>query len=257
MVRRNVDACRPEIFHVTDHAGRPARILWLRSPTEVLLPLASICFYFIHQNLDLNDFDFWKFRNDVLHNAEDSLQLRVDIFLIPGGTDAECVEHYHKEVKSRGDVLEQIREVQEACKDFYNNHGYVHEERKKGKLPGLFTSRLGESTGYHSLIFVFKKATWNLKEDDKKLDMVQFDPKLILEEFGPGERIPILEPIKTTRVRTKQARREKLHYDSDSVQRRSEDEAAWWWFENRRDSRLWTGAVEARNIATSLGWTAW
>ncbi|KAJ4110266.1 hypothetical protein NW768_012026 [Fusarium equiseti] len=246
-----VDARRHEIIHVTDRAGRPARILWLRKPTELLLPLASICFYFVHPNLNLDDFSFQKFRDDVLHNANE--QLRADIFFIPGGTDDDCVEHYRREVESRGDVLEQIRDVQEAYKDFYNNHGYIHEERKE-RLPGLFASHKGESSGYHGLIFVFKKPAWELEDDDKKLDMVQFDPELTLEDFEPWERIPTLAPIKARQVR---ARSESFDFGNDPVYKGSEDQSVWWWFFDLRSGRLWDGAMQARTTAKDLGWMSW
>lgn len=129
MVRRKIDACRQDIIHITDHAGRPARLLWCHSRHEVLIPLASICFYFVHPSLNLDDFNFNKFRDDVLHNADDWLQLRVDIFFIPGGTDADCIEHYRKELKYRGDVLEQIREVQEARASVFASLSEFHESQ--------------------------------------------------------------------------------------------------------------------------------
>ncbi|RGP78613.1 hypothetical protein FLONG3_3235 [Fusarium longipes] len=156
-------------------------------------------------------------RDDVLHNADYELRLRVDIFFISGGSVADCVKLYRRELKSRGDVLEQIREVQEAYKDFYNNHGYVHEERKKGRLPGQFEYHRGSGSWFTSLIFVSKKETWDPENDDKKLDMVQYAPELILEEFGPGETISTLQTIKTTRVRARRASGEGLNLDSDPL----------------------------------------
>lgn len=251
MVRRKI---REDLIHVTDHAGRPARLLWSHSRDEALIPLASMCFYLVHPNLNLDDFNFTDFSRDILEDCDNPA--RLDVFFIPGGTDADCAEHYRKELKSRGDVLEQIREVQEAYKDFYNNHGYVHEERKKGRLPGLFGSHRHQFSDYHGLIFVYKETTWNLEDDDKGFNMVQFDPEQTLEDFEPWERIPILDPVKTTRVRVRRPREED-GFDGGSVSRRFEDRGIWWWFWDMRSRRLWDGAMSATCTAEELGWTSW
>ena len=256
MVRRKIDACKKEIFHVTDHAGRPARLLWSRhSPEQALIPLASMCFYFVHTDLNLDAFNFTDFSRDILEDCLDPA--RLDVFFIPGGTDADCVEHYHKELRSRGDVLEQIRGVQQAYKDFYNNHGYVHEERKKGRLPGLFGSHRHQFSNYHGLIFVYNGTTWDREDEGKKLSIVQFDPELTLEDFEPWERIPTLDPIETTRVRARRPRGGEDGFDGGSASKKYEDQGIWWWFWDMRSRRLWDGALCATGEATELGWTSW
>ncbi|RFN52993.1 hypothetical protein FIE12Z_2764 [Fusarium flagelliforme] len=207
----------------------------------VLPPLTNLCFYFVHPEFNLDNFNFTAFWDDVLARADE--RLRLEIFCTPGGTDADCAHHYRKELEARGDLLEQVREVERA----ENDPEYAAARKPEGKLPGLVSSHSSLFLAYHGLVFVYRDATWDREDDEKTIDVVQFDPDFHPEELGPGEQIKPQPPLRTTQVRaTRKSEIEKY-----------EDQGVWVWFHDHMPRHWWYPALHATFGAQDMGWTSW
>ena len=225
------------VVDFTDHAGRPAKLIWSDQADKVLPPLTNLCFYFVHPEFNLDDFNFTAFRRDVLARADE--QLRLEIFCIPGGNDADCAHHYRKELEARGDLLEQVHEVERAESD----PEYAATRRPKAKLPGLVSSHSSLSLAYHGLVFVYRDASWNRGDDEQTIDVVQFDPDLSPEELGPREPLKPHPLLQTTQLpATKKSKVEKY-----------EDQGVWVWFHDHMPHHWWYPALHATFGAQDMG----
>ncbi|KAF9764137.1 hypothetical protein IL306_002890, partial [Fusarium sp. DS 682] len=187
MVRLKSSANKQHVVNFTDHAGQRAKMTWSKPSRNILIPLPSLCFYFLHPDFSLNDLDLRKFHGPIRDGDGDPS--RFEMFCIPGASDADCAQHYRDELKARGDVFEQVREVDKAFEDW--EHGgnlgkdvqYATEQEPHGKLPGL-------------------DRTWKRDDEEQTFDIVQFDPALTQEDYDPyeWERRKPQAPFKTTRV---------------------------------------------------------
>ncbi|RGP78610.1 hypothetical protein FLONG3_3232 [Fusarium longipes] len=242
MPRMKADAAMQHTIDFTDHAGRPAKATWSDRKHKVLPPLSSLCFYFVHPVSDLDDLDLRSFWRDIKNGHREGF--RFEIFCIPGGSNNDCAQHYRKELEARGDVFEQVREVNRAMSD----PEYAATRKPQGKLPGLVSShRHPGALSYHGLVIVYKDVTWNREDDDKTFDVVQFGPALTSDDYEPGDEIVVQEPLKTTRVRA----------TSKSEIERYEDQGVWSWFTDHKPSNWWYDVYTATNEAGDLGWTSW
>lgn len=241
MVIRKADALKQHVIDFTDHAGRPAKLIWYNKADNVLPPLTNLCFYFVHPHFNIENFNFTALWDDVLARADE--RLRLEIFCIPGGTDKDCAHHYRKEFDARGDLLEQVHEVEKAEKDLE----YAAPRKPKGKLLGLVSSHGSLSLAYHGLVFIFRDATWNRDDEEKTIDIAQFDTDFHPEELEPGESIKPKAPLQTTQMpATKKSRVEKY-----------EDQGVWFWFYNHMPLHWWYPALHATFAAQNRGWTSW
>lgn len=242
MPRFKADAAKMHLIDFKDHVSRPAKTFWSGRKHLVLPPLPNLCFYFVHPDFNLDALDLWHFWGDVIEGLYDPF--RLEVFCIPGGDNDDCAQHYREELKARGDVFEQVREARRA----YTDPEYAAARKAQGKLPGLVSShRYPGAMAYHGLVIVYKDATWNREDEDKTFDVVQFGPALTSEDYEPGDKIIVQEPLKTTRVRA----------TSKSEIERCEDQGVWSWFMDHKPSNWWYDAVSGTGEARELGWTSW
>ncbi|KAJ4011767.1 hypothetical protein NW752_004168 [Fusarium irregulare] len=198
MPRLKADAGIQHIIDFEDHTGRPAKATWFGRKYQVLPPLPSLCFYFVHPDFNLEKINLGCFWQD----------------------------HYREELEARGDVFEQVREVDRAKRD----PEYAATRKAQGKLPGLVSShRYPGAMAYHGLVIVYKDATWNREDEDKTFDVVQFGPALTSEDSESGDKIIVQEPLTTTRVRA----------TSKEDSERFEDQGVWSWFMNHKPINWW------------------
>ncbi|KAH7216883.1 uncharacterized protein BKA55DRAFT_599595 [Fusarium redolens] len=170
MIRLKCSASKQYVVKSTDHAGRPAKLTWSNPPRDILMPLPSIFFYFVHPEFSLDDLNMRQFSRDIRNGDGDPI--RFEVFHIPGASDA------------RGDVFKLVQEGKDIQ--------YAAKQEPHGKLPGLTSSQKGTYIGYHGVIY-------------KPFDIVDFDPAMTSEDYDPGElekRGP-QPPFKTTRVSAK------------------------------------------------------
>ncbi|KAI1066966.1 hypothetical protein LB507_011365 [Fusarium sp. FIESC RH6] len=190
----------------------------------------NLCFYFVHPDFNLEKLNlgcFWKDVRECLHEA-----FPFEIFSIPRGSNADCVQHYREELEARGDVFEQVREVDKAKRD----PEYAAAREAQGKLTGLVSShKYPGAMAYHGLVI------------DRTFEVVQFGPALTSEDFEPGDRKIVQEPLMTTRVRA----------TSKEDSQRFEDQGVWSWFMNHKPSNWWYDVLYATTDARDLGWSSW
>ena len=190
MPRLKADAGIQYTIDFKDHTGRPTKATWFGRKYQVLPPLPSLCFYFVHPDFNLEKLNlgcFWQDVRECLHEA-----FRFEIFSIPRGSNADCAQHYREELEARGDVFEQVREVDRAKR----NPEYAATRKAQGKLPGLVSShRYPGAMAYHGLVIVYKDATWNREDEDKTFDVVQFGPALTSEDSEPGHKIIVRNSV--------------------------------------------------------------
>jgi hypothetical protein len=242
MVRLKSSASKQYVVNSTDHAGRPAKLTWSNPPRDILIPLPSIFFNFVHPVFSLDDLDMRQFSRDIRNGDGDPI--RFEMFHIPGASDADCAQHYRDEIKARGDVFEQVREVEKAYKSWEDKGKdvqYAAEQEPRGKLPGLISSQNGTYIGYHGVIYVYKDPTQKREDEEKSFDVVDFDPAMTSEDYDPGEleKRGLQPPFKTTRVSAKKK--------SKAV--RYQDQGIWLWFRDHRSGGWWHLTTSATNKA--------
>ncbi|KAM0238673.1 hypothetical protein ACHAPO_003645 [Fusarium lateritium] len=115
MPRLKANAAKNHILDLTDHAGRPAKMNWCAQPEETIPPLTSWCFYFFYPDFSLDELDTCRLRRDIQGGYGDPI--RYELFCIPGGSNADCAQHYREELEACGDDFEQVREAEKAEKD--------------------------------------------------------------------------------------------------------------------------------------------
>ncbi|CEI39479.1 hypothetical protein FVEN_g8695 [Fusarium venenatum] len=242
MPRLKANAAKNHVVDFTDHAGRPAKMAWCAQPEETIPPLTSWCFYFVHPDFSLDELDTRRLRHDIQEGYGD--RMRYELFCIPGGSRADCAQHYREELESRGDDFEQVREAERAEKD----PEYAAVRGSRGKLPGLPASqRYPGNMSYHHFVCIYKDPTWNHDSDEMEIDVVEFDPALTDEDYEPGERIYPQDPMVTTRVSAKYRKEDQT----------SEGQDLWGWFLNSRSPDWYHSTVSATSIARELGWASW
>ncbi|RGP65157.1 hypothetical protein FSPOR_7547 [Fusarium sporotrichioides] len=242
MARLKANALKNHVVDFTDHADRPAKMVWSAHREETLPPLTSWCFYFVHPDFSLDELDTRRLRRDIQEGYGDPI--RYELFCIPGGNNADCAQHYREELEARGDDFKQVQEAERAEKD--PEFAAVREPR--GKLPGLPASqRYPGNMSYHHFVCVYKDAIWDHDSDDMKIDVVQFDPALVDEDYEPGERICAQDPMLIKRVSAKYKERFQESNDQD----------LWGWFMDQRSPDWYIPTVSATFTARELGWTSW
>ncbi|KAF4332989.1 hypothetical protein FBEOM_13208 [Fusarium beomiforme] len=240
MVRLKSSAANHHVVDFADHGGRPAKMNWTAGRGKILIPLASICFYYVHPNFSLEDLDLQRFYHDIRDGDGDPLGF--ELFCIPGGSDADCAQHYVNELKARGDVFEMTG----------GNSGrfvqYAAEKEPHGKLPGLVPSYKHWICAYHGIICVYKAAKYD-HDEGKTFDIIEFGPALTPEDYDPGEleRRGPQEPSNRTRVAAAKKRKVEKY----------KDQGVWVWFTERRSGRWYDASLSATFGAEEMGWTSW
>ncbi|KAF5553486.1 hypothetical protein FMEXI_2403 [Fusarium mexicanum] len=187
MARLKSSALKQHVVNFADHAGRPAKIVWSNLPRNILIPLPSLSFYFVHPEFPLDDLEIWHFLTDIRRDGD---PIRFEIFHIPGASEAECAQHYRDEVKARGDVSEQVRQAGKAYEDWENKEEYAQhaeEQEPHGKLPALVSLQRSLNLLYHGVIFVYKDPEWKFQDQQQYVDVVEFDPALTAHDYELGE----------------------------------------------------------------------
>ncbi|GKU03004.1 hypothetical protein FLAG1_05394 [Fusarium langsethiae] len=242
MVRLKANAAKQHVVDFTDHAGRPAKMTWCAQREEILPPLTSWCFYFVHPEFILDELNLSHFQYEIQNGYGDPI--RCELFCIPGGSNADCAQHYREELEARGDDFEQVLEVNKA----EHNPEYAAAREPRGKLPGLPASqRYPGNMSYHHFVCVYKDPTWNHDGDEMEFDVVQFGPALADEDHEPGEMIYPQDPMVTIRMSAKQ----KNEYQ------KYEDQGIWCWFLDQRSPAWYRPTISATFTARELGWTSW
>ncbi|KAF4951613.1 hypothetical protein FGADI_7389 [Fusarium gaditjirri] len=249
MVRLKSSALKHYVASFADHTGRPATMVWNNQPRNILIPLPSLAFYFVHSEFSLDSFEKWKFLLDI---REDGDPIRFEMFHIPGASEADCAQHYRDELKARGDVSEQVRQVEKAYEDWEDkeeNAQYAAEQEPHGKLPGLISSQRSLNLCYHGVVFVYKDPEWKFQEQEQYIDVVEFDPALTADDYELGEleRRGPQSPLKITHMSA----------TKKSKVLRYEDQGVWFWLLDHRDYLQWLRRIEATFEAQSMGWTSW
>ncbi|KAL7756937.1 hypothetical protein ACKLNR_013930 [Fusarium oxysporum f. sp. zingiberi] len=235
MVRLKSSALKQYVINFTDHAGRPAKMTWSNPPRNILIPLPSLCFYFVHPEFSLDDLDMRQFSRDIWNGDGDPI--RFEMFHIPGASDADCAQRYRDEFKTRGDE-DKEKELQ-----------YAAEQEPHGKLPGLVSSQKGAYIGYHGVVYVYRDPVWKREDEEQLFDVIEFDRALTPDAYAPGElekRGP-QPPFKITRMSAKR-KSKVLQY---------EDEGVWLWFCDHRSWDWWDPTTTATSQAQHMGWTSW
>ncbi|KAG7406525.1 hypothetical protein Forpe1208_v014336 [Fusarium oxysporum f. sp. rapae] len=225
MVRPKSSANKQYVVNFTDHTGQLAKMTWSNPPRNILIPLASICLYFVHPALSLDDLNM---------------------------SYADHAQHYRDELKARGDAFEQVQEAEKAYENWEDKETdvqYAAEQEPHGKLPGLTSSQKGACIGFHSVLYVYKDPAWNHEDEEQSVDVVEFDPALAPDDYEPGEpemRGP-QPPFKITRISAKR-KPKVLRYD---------DQGVWLWFFDHRSWDWWDLTTTATSQAQHMGWTSW
>lgn len=221
MPKLKANATKQHVFDFTDHASRPAKMTWCAQRDETIPPLTSWCFYFVHPDFILNELDLSRFQHEIQNGYGDPI--RCELFYIPGGSNADCAQHYREELEARGEDFAQVREAERAK----NDPEYATMRKPRRKLPGLPASqRYPGNTSYHHFVCVYKNPTWIHDGDEMEFDVVQFDPALADEYYEPGERTIPQDPFLITRMSAKH----KMEY------RQYKDQGVWLWFMGKKVS---------------------
>lgn len=140
--------------------------------------------YFTHPDVSPDNVD----PEGLLQAPKYLTSFRLELFLLPGATDEDCMAYYRGEKAARGDLDEQIAALMES--DPYQNF-----DESYGRLPGWVSTYTRGSSIYHSVLFMCTKGNWN---DQQMMHMVKFDP--ISEEEYEDHRDPG-EPTRTPEKR--------------------------------------------------------
>ncbi|KAH7147392.1 hypothetical protein DER46DRAFT_579832 [Fusarium sp. MPI-SDFR-AT-0072] len=206
MVKPKSSASKQYVVNFTDHTGQLAEMTWSNPPRNILIPLASIRFYFVHPALSLDDLNMRQFSRHVRN--EDGDPIRFEMFHIPGASYADCAQHYRDELKVHGDAFEQVQEAEKGYENWEDKEKdiqYAAEQEPHGKLPGLTSSQEGAYIGFHSVLYVYRDPAWKHEDEEQSVDVVEFDPALAPDDYDPGEpemRGP-QPPFKITRISAK------------------------------------------------------
>ncbi|KAL4728927.1 hypothetical protein ACLX1H_003333 [Fusarium chlamydosporum] len=253
MVRRKADACKDHVIDFQDHAGRPAKMTWSQPRRYTLPPLPNLCVYFVHPGFSLEGLDL-KFFSHSIMGGEGDLN-RFELFVLPGGTCADCADHYRRELEARGDVMNQAGQVMGASGDAE----YAGLRRPTGKLPGLVKSRKSWYIRYHGVVVVFKGAVWDRNDPDKRVDIVQFDPAMSPEDYESDEEtedLPVIN-IKNAWALPQPDGSEDWLEEGKGTYYAAEDNELWQWYRWKLCHHLSTALSGATWDAWDMGWTSW
>ncbi|PNP73379.1 hypothetical protein FNYG_13277 [Fusarium nygamai] len=249
MVRLKYSALKQYDVNFADHAGRPAKMVWSNPPRNILIPLPSLSFYFVHPEFSLDDLEMWQLLTDIRGDGD---PIRFEMFHIPGASEADCAQHYRDELKARGDVSEQVQQAGKAYEDWEDKEKdaqYAAEQEPHGKLPGLISSQRSLNLCYHGVVFVHKDPEWKFQDQEQYVDVVEFDPALTPDDYELGE-LEMRGPqpsLKTTHMSA----------TKKSKVLRYEDQGVWMWFLDHRDWLWWDRMITATFQAQSMVWTSW
>ncbi|KAI1154903.1 hypothetical protein F4825DRAFT_132622 [Nemania diffusa] len=170
------------VLHFSDHAGKPACMVFRGRETCTLPPLYAIAIYFTHPEADPSAVDPEALFETIIRHTplESGCFLRLELFFTPPPDAAAevdaCVAHYRREKSSRGDYTRQIHANQEAQSREEEEKDGAEVARDAQSLPGLVPSYIDDPNvdWYHGFLYVCPHKDW--RSGDQPFRRVLFDP---------------------------------------------------------------------------------
>ncbi|KAL2871339.1 uncharacterized protein BJX67DRAFT_377118 [Aspergillus lucknowensis] len=179
-----------------DHTGKTAYMVFESWKSIPLPPLFSFSVYFTHVNATPENTDMEALHRDL---SPRELDLRFDMYFLPGATIDDCIAHYNGEKAARGSYKEQIR-VFKTCP-----HDEIHPlPGTTGQIPGMVLKPYTPGP-WRNLLFLLQDQNWR----DAGLLQVRFDRKKLRgdgvdDEHQPAPPPPPPPPISVTRGQVRQ-----------------------------------------------------
>lgn len=182
-----------------DHAGSAAVMVFWGPVNQPLPPLYSFAVYVTSPNAEGGDAsqpspessfaaaDLLQALNESRY-APETMGYRLDVYLQPGASVADCKRHYEGEKAARGTYADQVRLVKQP-------------QQQQQKLPGLVPSYLRTpSFCHHDVLFIVDSDDCNAWRRGADLLMVEFRPATVPAEFDPEELEEDPEMLAPTRT---------------------------------------------------------
>lgn len=198
------------ILPFQDHAGSHALSVWRG---RAINPLPRLNSYTIYPSTQASP---WRMltrstytravTDDPLYGSND-IEYRLDLYIIPGGSENDCINHFRVEKKLRGRFENQIELVSTNVEPI-------------GRLPDLSRHTYTDTAQhpYHSLNYMFSEANWS--SGNQLIARVEFDP-LSQAEYEAGSKNPDdpHEPnvLPEKKVTIEAINSKSLNYDSSGI----------------------------------------
>ncbi|KAL2820396.1 hypothetical protein BJX63DRAFT_428224 [Aspergillus granulosus] len=146
------------VLPFTDHTGdltRPGYMVFYNYSNIPLPPLLSFAIYFTHLDTLPSTVDLQGLYR-ALTGFEDDLEPRLDIYILPGATEMDCLSHYRDEQLARDSCTAQIRAFQDLSSR--SKLGLPSSPAPPGRLPGLL--RDDPPSIDHDRIFICTEKDW-------------------------------------------------------------------------------------------------
>ncbi|KAI9370130.1 hypothetical protein BJX61DRAFT_549171 [Aspergillus egyptiacus] len=153
----------------TDHRGSRSFMVFENDEDCTLPPLVQFSIYFTHSHCQPDELEADLIAlHDKIRDAMEDFHIRLDIYFLPDGQEADCVSHYKAERAVRGDSMIMIQEAKERLENDLPPPPTL-------RLPGMVRIYSEGGERYGGLLCIYPDCSW--QDGAQQMCCVRFEPK--------------------------------------------------------------------------------